>query len=248
MYQKEFENIITLICNKHTPQRLVQHVLTEAGLLSTLIQKQLNSSFEFTSGRKQQTGFFATFCEVSSIVNDSENEYVREETAKEEKWRNFCYLYIEPIKQRFKDGLLTPPPVNNSTTQNNNDFSNFDCNDKMDEQSTDNSNLEKVEESQKKSSIQDFLNQLTSDFSVGRRQIEDTRVEVDPQIKKDEMEILNDEEEDHYNYTSNEAHSNHMLYGSEKLQSENHEFYDNNYWALSLKVDELDLQELTQSL
>lgn len=248
MYQKEFENILTLICNKHTPQRLVQHVLTETGLLSTLIEKPINSNFEFASGRRQQTGFFATFCEVSSIINDSENEFVKEEAAKVEKWKNFCYLYIEPIKQRFKDGLLTPPPMNNNTNQGHTDFNNFDCNDKIDEQTTDSSNLEKTEESQRKPNIHDFLNQLISDFNVGRRQIENTRSDIDHQSKKDEMEILHDEEEDHYNYTSNDVHNHHMLYGSEKLQSENHEFYDNNYWALSLKVDELDLHELTQSL
>lgn len=249
MYQKEFENIVTLICNKHSPQKLIQHVLTETQLLDVLIQKPINSIFEFPSGRKLQSGFFATFCEVSSIINDSENEYVKEETDKNEKWRNFCYLYIEPIKQRFKDGLLAPPPVNNNTNNpNHTEFSNFESQEKHDEQTADSTSEDKSEDNNRKPNINEFLNQLIADFNQGRRLVDTSKSDLEHHSKKDEMELLHDEEEDHYHYTGHDIHNNHILYGSEKLQSENHEFYDNNFWATSLIVDELDLNELTQSL
>jgi hypothetical protein len=94
MYQKEFENIITLICNKNAPEKLVSHVLTDIGLLKVLLEKTAESNFEFDSGRKLQSGYFATLCEVASIINESENPAVKPELEKEDKWDNFFSLFI----------------------------------------------------------------------------------------------------------------------------------------------------------
>lgn len=166
---------------------------------------------------------------------------MRNEVDNNMKWKNFITFYIDPIKQRFKEGLLSP--------NNNNEF-NFNSYDKMDykpfEQQEKEIELQEKpveEEIQKKIPMKEFLKQSSLDYFQGKK-IETI------ENKKVEMEILHDEVEDNYNTFMNDivVHP-HVLNNYEKNQTENHEFYDNNYWASNnLIVDEVELDELTQSL
>lgn len=240
-FQKEFENIVTLITNKFAPKRLIEHFLTETGFLNGLIDESFKSTFEYLSGRKIQSGYFATLSEISSIINDSENVYVKEEFSNNPKWENFIFLYIEPIKQRFKEGILAPNPnVNefNSIKFGQEAFNSFD--NKLEDQKKD-------EELCKKLPIQDLISQLHDDYILGKR-AEVVKNELDHYHKKDEMELLHDDEEDQYHINHEINHPSLLHYGSEKAHSESHEFYDNNFWSSNVIVDELELFELTKSL
>lgn len=242
MYQKEFENIITLICNKNTPERLIKHVISDSGLLKALISKTVgNSCFEFESGRKIQTGFFATLIEISNIICESENTHVKPEYDKEEKWSLFFELYVDPIKQRFKEGLLVPPM--NQGLDFNSNFNNFESN--SNQTGLGSGNQEKEYEIMTKLTINGLLKQLVEDYSLGKR-ADVIKNELEHNHKKEEMEILPEDDDDHYQYVHNDNIHQNLIhqYGSEKGHQENHEFYDNNYWAASVIVDELDLAEL----
>ena len=259
MYQKEYENIITLICNKHTPEKLVSHVLTETGLVKTLVSSSADFYFEFESGNKIESGSFATLCEITSILNDSENAAVKPELEKEEKWNNFFILYVDPIKQRFKEGLLSPPMNSGLGLNDYNNFNNYE------------STFESSTRSEKDSPIMTklpmikLLIQLKEDFKNGKR-TEVIKNELEHNThnrnsnnnnnnlnsnnsKKDDMELIHDDDDD-YHYTNNEVNlANNLLknYESEKVQKENHEFYDNSYWAPSVIVDEIDLENLVNN-
>jgi hypothetical protein len=244
MYQKEFENIITLICNKNSPDKLIEHLITDTELVKVLISKTIGNCFEFDSGRKIQTGYFATLCEVASIMNESENPAVKSELEKEEKWLSLFDLYINPIKQRFKEGLLVPP-MNQGLNQGLNDFNNFN---NFDQLNNCNSG-EKDSEIMTKLPINALLKQLCDDYNSGKR-ADVIKIELDHNHKKEEMEILHDDEDDHYQYIHNDVNIHQNLlhqYGSEKGHSESHEFYDNNYWASTVIVDEVDLEDLLKS-
>lgn len=251
MYQKEYENIITLICNKHTPEKLVKHVLTETNLAKTLIQKSIDSYFKFDSGRIIESNLFATLCEISSILYNSENEFVKPELEKEEKWNNFYELYIHPIKQRFKEGLLSPPMSNGL-----NDYNNYNTYESTYESSN---RAEKEVQIMIKLPMIKLLAQLKEDFKSGKRtQIIKEELEHNSynninnnnansnNSKKDDMEIINDDDDDYHYANNDENIQNNLLdnYELEKYQNENHEFYDNNYWAPSVVVDEIDIEEL----
>ena len=259
MYQKEYENIITLICNKHTPEKLVSHVLTETGLVKTLVTSSTDFFFEFESGNKIESGGFATLCEISAILHESENVNVKPELDKEEKWNNFYILYVDPIKQRFKEGLLSPPMNNGLGGLGLNDYNNFNNYESTFESSN---RSDKETPIMTKLPMIKLLIQLKDDFKNGKR-TEVIKNELEHNThnrnsnhntnnlnsnnsKKDDMELINDDDDD-YHYTNNEVNlANNLLnnYGSEKPHKENHEFYDNAYWAPSVVVDEVELDEL----
>jgi hypothetical protein len=244
IYQKEFENVILLICNKHTPEKLVKHVLTESDLVHSIIENSIDSHFSFHSGRKIQSGFFVTVFELASIITDSENVAVKNELEQYPKWKNFVTFYIDPIKQRFKEGLLAPIP--NDVNNGNNTLGNFEKNfiefKPFEQQEKEIEDINKVPE-QKKVPMKDFLKQSSIEYIHGRK------IEVVVENKKEEMEILHDEDEDTYqNYMNDIGVHPHVISYTEKNHSENHEFYDNNYWASNLIVDEVELHDLTQSL
>lgn len=254
LYQKEFENLVTLITNKHAPEKLVVNLLHDSELLKMLIAESFKNSFEFSSGRKIQSGFFATLCEISSIINDSESDFVKVEAIKEEKWSRFIYLYIDPIKQRFKEGLIAPNPnmndFNSLKFQNQGQqglgesFKPFDdINQNTEEKHEDNDICVKMP-------MIELLTQLAEDYKNGKR-ADSIQHEIEHiQQKKEEMEILHDEDEDQFHYINHDLnmHPTLLHYGSEKNHSENHEFFDNNYWASTVVVDELELDQLTKSL
>jgi len=249
MYQKEFENIIILACNKHSPERLVKHILTEVGLLDSLQNNSIDIHFEFHSGRKIQAGYFATCCEIASIINESENEFVKKEQSNLPKWKDFLTFFIEPIKQRYKDGLLAPQ------SQGMNEFSNFDSkfdnniNFKGFDQEKELTIDEKpVPDPQKKIPMKEFLKISSIDYQMGKKS------ELQPVYsskKDDNNEMIHEDEDDHYQSYLNEMTLHNKVisnYDGDKTQPENHEFYDNNYWSPHVVVDEVSLEELTQSL
>lgn len=169
---------------------------------------------------------------------DSPNEFVKKELEKYEKWNNFITFYIDPIKQRFKEGLLAP--TNNELT--NNTFGNFEKN-FMDFKSFDQQEKEIEEKSQqqpeqqRKIPMREFYKVSSQEYFNGKK------IEVVVNEKKEEtMEILQEEEEDHF---MGENIHTHVISYNEKPHIENHEFYDNNYWKPGFIVDEVALLELT---
>lgn len=236
MYQKEFENIINLVCNKHSPSQLIKHVISENDFIKSIIENTVGCSFEFESGKRIQTGLFASLCEISNILRCSENASVRQELENQEKWDSFNFLFIDPIIQRFKEGLILPQ-INNLEFTSFDNLSPNTATNSINNTTTTSTVQDKEVEIMVKPSINSFLNQLHDDYYSGKK-AETT--------KKDEMEIVNDEEEDHY-YIHNDIDIHQGLlhqYGSEKPHIETHEFYDNNYWSSKLVVDELDLSDL----
>lgn len=208
-------------------------------MVHSIIENSIDSHFSFHSGRKIQSGFFVTVFELASIITDSENVAVKNELEQYPKWKNFVTFYIDPIKQRFKEGLLAP------TTQEINTLGNFEKNfiefKPFEQQEKEIEDINKIPE-QKKVPMKDFLKHSSMEYHHGKK------IET-PEQKKEEMEILHDEDEDTYqNYMNDIGVHPHVISYTEKNHLENHEFYDNNYWATNLIVDEVELQELTQSL
>lgn len=168
---------------------------------------------------------------------DSENGFVKAELEKYEKWKNFITFYIDPIKQRYKEGLLAP--TNNEVNTFGNfeknfmDFKSFDQQEKEIEEKT------QQPEPQKKLPMREFLKQSSQEYIQGKK------IEVLSDKKEETMEIIQDEEEDHF---MGENIHPHVISYNEKPHIENHEFYDNNFWKPGVIVDEVALlEELTRS-
>lgn len=234
--------------NVHAPEKLVIHLLTEVGLLNSIINNSIDSHFSFHSGRKIRSGYFVTLYEVAIIISESKNIYVDAEEEKVIKWKDYITYFLEPIKQRFKEGLLAP---------SNNEMNNFGNYDKqfMDFKPFDQQEKEvdeKQETNNKKLPIKDLMKQISEEYQLGKK------TEVVINDKKEEMELIHNEDEDNFNNfihhdmsPHNHSNSGKGLGTSEtnKHDSASIDFYDNNYWATNrLIVDEVALEDIMQSL
>lgn len=216
-----------LITNKHSPEKLINHVLSQTRLIESILNKAIESHFVFHSGKKIQSGYFVTSIEVASIINDSTNPFVIREKENIPKWKNFVSLYVEPIKERFKEGLLTPPQNNDNGFGSN--FVQFGM--ESDESSSD-------KHLQKKMPMKDFLKQVSNDYNNGKKQ----EVEKDTEVNNEE-----DEEEDEWPNNININSHDQVIPEEENVCTK---FYDNHYWgtakAVHLPVD--TLKELLSDL
>jgi len=107
VYQKYFEQLMILTVNKYTPEELIKHVFVDCNFLNLLITNcENNLKFKFNSGKEINSGFFPVLCEIALHVSASENVYLKEITDKNERFKNFCKYFVEPIKNRFNQGLL----------------------------------------------------------------------------------------------------------------------------------------------
>ncbi len=201
--------------------------------------------FEFPSGRKIQSALFATFSEICSILNDSNNSFVKEELKNEPQWNNFSQYFIIPIKTRFTEGLLSHSLARTDIIQDS-IFSGAPLDQGVFSYNSIQYNEEKSHKDDDfiKLPLMEFVQSLSNDFKLGKRS-NSIKKELE-EVKKEEMEFINDDNEDQYNLINDGLHPSLMHYGSDRLSSECGDFYDNNYWSTNLVVDEVNLSELTK--
>jgi hypothetical protein len=230
--------------NVNAPEKLVQHLLSDVDLLKSIMENIIYCNFSFSSGRKIRAGYFVLLYELATIISDSKNAYVQVEVDKLPKWNHLIEFYIEPIKGRFKEGLLFPS--NNSNSELNS-FGNFDKHfmefkpfDQQEKEAD-----EKSESSQKKIPMKELLKQLGTDFENGKKS---EPIYVNEKKGGEDMEIINDEDEDNFNNLFNDLGLNQGV-NEKAVDEENPEFYNNNYWASNSNlVDESALEDIIDSL
>jgi len=198
----------------------------------------MDSHFAFHSGRKIISGYFVTLYECGIRVSESKNQYVNGEEEKIFKWKDYVDFFLEPIKKRFKEGLLAP-----SNNESNNfgsfekqfmDFKPFEQQERE---------LEKVEETkEKKLNIQDLMKLSCQEYYLGKK--------AETTIEKKEENHEGNEEDEEFNF--NEFNGIDSTTGNplspKPEPSEKHEFYDNNYWPTGIIVDEVALEELMRDI
>lgn len=229
-----------LILNDHSPEKLVKHLLSEVGLMKEIMENTIDSHFSFNSGRKIIAGYFVTLYECGIKVSESTNKFVYSEEEKVPKWKDYVKFFLDPIKTRFKEGLLTPqnnPSINNfgSFEQQFMDFKPFEQQEKE--------IAEKQEETKdKKLNIRDLMKISTQEFIQGKKN--DIVVE-----KKEETGETHEEEEDHFNFNGFHGIDSSNTIEKHDLHQEKAEFMDNNFWSTNeLIVDEVALEELMKDL
>jgi len=111
MYQKSFENIANLLLNKYTNKKLINYFYIESDFLNTVVNKVLEPQFTYISGNKPQkinSGFFALFVEISFNIAKSENIHLKESLSHENFWNSFIIKFINPLKEKLKNGMQLP--------------------------------------------------------------------------------------------------------------------------------------------
>jgi len=108
MYQKAYENLISLIANRFTPEAIVRMMIEEIKLPEVLVRSLFEKSFLFDSGRKMFGGNFPLICEISCSIYSSENVVLRKIMDQNEKWKEFNMSFVVPIREKFQNGIQFP--------------------------------------------------------------------------------------------------------------------------------------------
>lgn len=191
----------------------------------------MNSQFTFESGVQVSSPYFATVCEIAHVIYDSDHPVVKEETEKVEKWSNFIQFFIDPVKQRFKDGLLTP---NNNGNFLPNIDSRFMGTFEMRNYDEPTQKITQEQPTQSGLPMNDFISKSIREFQAGKK--EGIEMKDD---KKDIMEIINDDEEDNEQVFV-QRESNHEFEDTAKEEDVKVEYFDNNFWDRSISQASFD--------
>jgi hypothetical protein len=250
IYQKEIDNIFNLIANKHFKHTLVTKFFQQTDIIQILIKNAVKKCFIFKLGATIQPANFAIIFELIRILETSENTQIKIEALKNPKWNIFTELFFEPLKERLKEGLL---PLSTQSKKNlgpecfDDYFDDFD--------SPKNSRRLSIKENPiKKLPFMELVNQVSDDFLSGKQ----TKEIHDEIFSLQTLKSIK-EEENAYHICEDGLTLHDCIYmftseGSKAEKSDKYNsnsgnlFYDNNYWASNLIVDELELNELTKGI
>lgn len=100
IYQKLYEDIVVLLTNKFTPQKILENFLIENEFFDNLINNTINQYlFTYSSGKTITSGNFAIKSNILKSIVNSENSYIKENIEKGEKL--FYKFFL--IKFSFKN-------------------------------------------------------------------------------------------------------------------------------------------------
>jgi len=108
MYQKAYENLLTLVVNRFTPEPIVKTVFEEIRLQDLFIFHIFERSFIFESGRRIFNGTFPFVCEISYLIQNTENLVLKRILEQNEKWKEFNVSFAIPIREKFLNGIQFP--------------------------------------------------------------------------------------------------------------------------------------------
>ena len=78
MFQRSFEQLVTLILNKYTNKRLVNNFFYESDFFNSILTNILEPKIRYLSGKEINNGLFALFCEISYSITKSDNSFLIE--------------------------------------------------------------------------------------------------------------------------------------------------------------------------
>lgn len=107
MYQKAFESVVNLFVNRFTPYKLIQAVFEEIKIQELFVTHVFEKDFIFeygfliiSSGRKIFNGNFSFICELSIIINNTENVHLKKLMELSKK-QLICRWKLERVLQKF---------------------------------------------------------------------------------------------------------------------------------------------------
>lgn len=105
IYQKLYEDIVVLLTNKFTPEKILENFLIENEFFDNLINNTINQYlFTYSSGKTITSGNFAIKSNILKSIVNSENSYIKENIEKGEKLFykffliKFCFKNIKILK------------------------------------------------------------------------------------------------------------------------------------------------------
>jgi len=124
MYQKAYESLVTFTVNRFTPEPIVKMVFEEIKLPDLFINNIFERNFFFESGRKMFNGNFSLICEMSYMIQSSENLILKKIIEQNEKWKEFNNTFAIPIREKFNNGIQFPKenPFEDSDKPKNIDY------------------------------------------------------------------------------------------------------------------------------
>jgi hypothetical protein len=108
MYQKSFDNVVSILLNKYTNKKLAKNFFFECEFLDFITNNIFNRKLKFESGKEINVGIFSFLLETAYNVSKCENLFLCEILSENINWRNFINKFVLPIKDRFAKGMVFP--------------------------------------------------------------------------------------------------------------------------------------------
>jgi hypothetical protein len=123
-FQTSFERLISILTHKAVPEVHLVRIFNSLNLVKQIIDHAFAEGLTYKTGGYMFPGYFASMCEISHILVNTENQSLMEILKKgkvelnlniDDSWIYLYKIFLLPVRNQFKKGLLFATNLNGMT-------------------------------------------------------------------------------------------------------------------------------------